>query len=80
MDVYPPDGRLIISLGRDEFLKRYSFHSYYWDGRQRNDGTAPPGRYKLRVKFDGRTLVTPGVIRLHPAPKNARSHCVRPKP
>lgn len=80
VQVIKPGGRVVYTLGRDEFLKRYSFHTYYWDGRQRNDGTAPPGRYKLRVKFDGRTLVTPGVIRLHPAPKNARSHCVRPKP
>jgi len=75
VQVIKPGGRVVFTLGRDEFLKRYSFHTYYWDGRQRNDGTAHPGRYKLRVKFDGRTLVTPGVIRLHPAPKNAKSRC-----
>lgn len=82
VQVIKPGGRVVYTLARDEFLKRYSFHTYYWDGRQRNDGTAPPGRYKLRVKFDGRTLVTPGVISLHPAPRNAKSRCATsgPKP
>lgn len=75
VQVVKPGGRVVLTLARDEFLKRYSFHTYYWDGRQRNDGIARPGRYKLRVKFDGRTLVTPGAIRLHPASENAKSHC-----
>ena len=75
VQVIKPGGRVVFTLARDEFLKRYSFHTYYWDGRQRDDGTAHPGRYKLRVKFDGRTLVTPGVIRLHPPPKQAKSRC-----
>ncbi|HEX5526714.1 MAG TPA: hypothetical protein VFX44_05890 [Solirubrobacterales bacterium] len=75
VQVVKPGGRVVLTLARDKFLKRYHFHTYYWDGRQRNDGIAPPGRYKLRVKFDGRTLVTPGAIRLHPAPQGARSHC-----
>lgn len=75
VQVVKPGGRVVFSLARDAFLKRYTFHTYYWDGRQRNDGTAAPGRYKLRVKFDGRTLVTPGVIRLHPAPKGAEPRC-----
>lgn len=75
VQVIKPGGRVVFTLARDEFLKRYSFHTYYWDGRQRNDGTAHPGRYKLRVKFDGRTLVTPGVISLHPPPPNGKSHC-----
>lgn len=75
VQVIKPGGRVVITLARDRFLKRYSFHTYYWDGRRRNDGTAPPGRYKLRVKFAGRTLVTPGVIRLHRAPEGARMRC-----
>ncbi|MGN6217043.1 MAG: hypothetical protein ACTHN7_08820 [Solirubrobacterales bacterium] len=74
VQVVKPGGRVVITLARNAFLKRYTFHTYYWDGRQRGGGTAPPGRYKLRVKFDGRTLVTPGVIRLHP-PGHAKSHC-----
>jgi hypothetical protein len=75
VQVIKPGGRVVFTLDRDRFLKRYTFHTYYWDGRQRGGGTAAPGRYKLRVKFAGRTLVTPGVIRLHPAPKDAKSHC-----
>lgn len=67
VQVVKPGGRVVYTLARDRFLKRYTFHTFYWDGRMRNDGIAPPGRYKLRVKLLGqdRTLVTPGVIRLH---------------
>jgi hypothetical protein len=72
VQVIKPGGRVVITLARDTFLKRYTFHTYYWDGRQRNDGTAHRGRYKLRVKFAGRTLVTPGVIRLHRASMAAK--------
>ncbi|HET8564924.1 MAG TPA: hypothetical protein VFL77_00450 [Solirubrobacterales bacterium] len=75
VQVVKPGGRVVITLARGAFLKRYTFHTYYWDGRQRNDGTAHPGRYKLRVRFAGRTLVTPGVIRLHRAPPGARRRC-----
>lgn len=77
VQVIKPGGRVVVTLDRDAFLKRYTFHNYYWDGRQRGGGTAPPGRYKLRVKLGSdRTLITPGVIRLHPAPKKAKSRCV----
>ncbi|MGN6816725.1 MAG: hypothetical protein ACTHK3_11700 [Solirubrobacterales bacterium] len=75
VQVIKPGGRVVLTLARGEFLKRYSFHTYYWDGRQRNDGIAPPGRYKLRVKFDGRTLVTPGAIHLHASSKQATPRC-----
>jgi hypothetical protein len=80
VQVIKPGGRVVVTLDRDAFLKRYSFHTYYWDGRQRGGGTARPGRYKLRVEFAGRTLVTPGVIRLHPAPKDAKSRCTTKAP
>jgi hypothetical protein len=76
VQVIKPGGRVVHTLARDRFLKRYTFHTFYWDGRQRGGGTAPPGRYKLRVRFYDRTLVTPGVIRLHPAPKKEKSNCV----
>lgn len=76
VQVIKPGGRVVVTLDRDTFLKRYSFHTYYWDGRQRGGGTARPGRYKLRVKLGSeRTLVTPGVIRLHRSPKKAKSRC-----
>lgn len=80
VQVVKPGGKLVITLARDEFLKRYKFHTFYWDGRIRNDGIAPPGRYKLRVKLldEDRVLVPPGVIRLHRArrsPDEARDWC-----
>lgn len=76
VQVVKPGGRVVITLARDAFLKRYAFHTFYWDGRQRGGGTARPGRYKLRVKLGSeRTLVTPGVIRLHRPPQRAKSKC-----
>jgi hypothetical protein len=71
VQVVRPGGRVVITLARNRFLKRYHFFTFYWDGRSREDGIAPPGRYKLRVKLLGqeRTLVPPGTIRLHRAPK-----------
>jgi hypothetical protein len=67
VQVVKPGGKLIVTLARDVYLKRYRFFTFYWDGRTRNDGTAPPGRYKLRVKLLGqeRTLVPGGVMKLH---------------
>ncbi len=77
VQVVKPGGRIVVTLARDRFLKRYQFHTFFWDGRQRGGGTARPGRYKLRVKLLGqeRTLVPPGVIRLHRAPRDGKSAC-----
>ncbi|HEV2790601.1 MAG TPA: hypothetical protein VGV69_04805 [Solirubrobacterales bacterium] len=76
VQIVKPGGRVVVTLARDRSLKRYRFHTFYWDGRQRGGGTAHPGRYKLRVRLgSARTLVTPGTIRLHPAPKQAKSRC-----
>ena len=77
IQVVKPGGRLIVTLSRDAFLKRYSFHTFYWDGRTRDDGIAPPGRYKLRVKLLGedRTLVPGGVMRLHRSPRQPTREC-----
>jgi hypothetical protein len=76
VQVIKPGGRAVFTLARDVPLKRYTFHVYYWDGHQRGGGTAHPGRYKLRVRLGSeRTLVTPGTIRLHPAPERAKSRC-----
>jgi hypothetical protein len=86
VQVVKPGGKLVITLARDRFLKRYHFFTFYWDGRSRNDGVAPPGRYKLRVKLldQERTLVPPGTIRLHRAETEAggafRSVCGRKAP
>jgi hypothetical protein len=77
VQVVKPGGKVVITLARDRFLKRYHFFTYYWDGRSRNDGVSPPGRYKLRVKLlsQERSLVPPGVIRLHRAPAHPASGC-----
>lgn len=77
VQVVKPGGKLIVTLARDTYLKRYHFHTFHWDGRTRNDGIAPPGRYKLRVKLLGqeRVLVSPGTIRLHRAKRNPVGHC-----
>jgi hypothetical protein len=77
VQVVKPNGRVVITLAREKFLKRYHFHTFYWDGRRRGGGIAAPGRYKLRVKLLGedRTLVPPGAIRLHRAPHKQRFAC-----
>lgn len=77
VQVVKPGGRVVVTLARDKFLKRYHFHTFYWDGRQRGGGTAHPGHYKLRVKLLGeeRTLVPPGVIRLRRGAHIKPSEC-----
>jgi hypothetical protein len=77
VQVIKPGGRLILTLARDRYLKRYHFFTFYWDGRSRNDGIAPPGRYKLRVKLlhQERVLVPPGTIRLHDAKRSPLKSC-----
>jgi hypothetical protein len=80
VQVVRPGGKLVITLARDRYLKRYHFFTFYWDGRDREGGLAPAGRYKLRVKLLGqsRTLVPPGTIRLHSAPRRPLKGCIRP--
>ncbi|HEY2716591.1 MAG TPA: hypothetical protein VGI73_10280 [Solirubrobacterales bacterium] len=65
-----PSGHLVWSLAREAFLKRYHFHTYYWNGVERGGGSAPAGRYKVRVTLLGkdRVLVLPGTIHLHRVP------------
>jgi hypothetical protein len=79
VQVVKPGGGLVVTLARDTYLKRYRFFTYYWDGRTRNDGTAPPGRYKLRVRLLGqeRTLVPGGVMRLHRGPQKPAVGCAK---
>jgi hypothetical protein len=79
VQVVKPGGRVVVTLARDEFLKRYHYFSFHWDGRQRGGGIAAPGRYKLRVKLLGqdRTLVPPGVIKLHRSPHQPLGGCQR---
>jgi hypothetical protein len=77
VQIIKPGGRLVITLARDRFFKRYHFFTFYWDGRERLDGIAPPGHYKLRVHLLGqeRILVPPGTIHLSRAPHPAKGDC-----
>jgi hypothetical protein len=77
VQIVKPGGKVVITLAREQFLKRYTIHTYLWDGRQRGGGTARPGRYKLRVKLlgEGRTLVLQGAIKVHRAPHRKASAC-----
>ncbi len=79
VQIVKPGGRLVLTLARDRLLERYHFFTFWWDGRRRNDGIAPPGPYKLRVKLlgQGRTLVPPGVIHLHRPPRSPLAGCAR---
>lgn len=79
VQVVKPGGKLVVTLARNVYLKRYRFFTYYWDGRQREPGVASPGRYKLRVKLlgQGRTLVPNGVMRLHRSPPHPPPSCHR---
>ena len=79
VQIVKPGGRLVVTLARERFVKRYSYSTFYWDGRQRGGGIAPPGRYKLRVKLaeQERTLVPPGAIPLHRAPRRPVEDCAK---
>jgi hypothetical protein len=79
VQIVKPGGKLVVTLARGVYLKRYHFFTFHWGGRTRNDGTALPGRYKLRVKLLGqeRTLVPGGLMRLHRAPRNPTRGCAR---
>jgi hypothetical protein len=71
VEVIRPGGEIVTKLARHTFLKRYSFHTFYWDGKNEEGVIQPPGRYKLRVilEDEGRVLTAPGGIRLHKVPK-----------
>lgn len=77
VQIVKPGGKLVVTLARDVYLKRYRFFTFHWDGRQRVPGVAAPGRYKLRVKLldQDRTLVPGGVMRLHRSPRRPRPNC-----
>ena len=77
VQVVKPGGRVVVTLARDRFLKRYHYFSFLWDGGQRGGAIAPPGRSKLRVKLLGqeRNLVPPGTIHLHRVPARSADRC-----
>jgi hypothetical protein len=65
VEVIRPGGELVAELAHS-FLKRYSYHTFFWDGKDEAGVVQPPGRYKLRVilEDEGRSLTAPGTIRL----------------
>ena len=67
------DGTVEV-IARHTFLKRYSFHTFFWDGTNEEGVVQPPGRYKLRVilEDEGRSLTAPGTIRLQKVPASVR--------
>ncbi|HYP56243.1 MAG TPA: hypothetical protein VEQ41_08100 [Solirubrobacterales bacterium] len=77
VQVVRPGGKLVVTLARDRYLKRYRFFTFHWDGRSRQEGRARPGRYKLRVKMLGeeRVLVPGGAMKLHDAPRRPTTGC-----
>jgi hypothetical protein len=73
VEVIRPGGEIVAKLARHTFLKRYTFHTFFWDGMNEDGVVQPPGRYKLRVilEDEGRTLTAPGTIRLQKAPRGS---------
>ena len=71
VEVIRPGGEIVAKLARHTFLKRYTFHTFFWDGKNEDGVVQPPGRYKLRVilEDEGRSLTAPGTIRLQKLPK-----------
>lgn len=67
VQIIRPGGELVNVLAKKAFLKRYSYHVFYWDGRNDHGVLQPPGRYRMRVMLEteGRELTLPGTIRLH---------------
>jgi hypothetical protein len=69
VEVVRPNGKSVAVLASKQYLKRYSFHTYDWDGTNEGGHPAPPGPYRLRVllESEGRTLTLPRTIHLRPA-------------
>jgi hypothetical protein len=72
VEVIRPGGEIVSVLAKKEFLKRYTIHTYFWNGKNDDGVIQPAGRYRMRVLLEdeGRELTLPGTIRLHD-----RGHC-----
>jgi hypothetical protein len=66
VEIIRPGGELVRTLAKHEFLKRYSYHVFHWDGKNADGVVQPVGRYRMRVLLEdeGRELTLPGTIRL----------------
>jgi hypothetical protein len=67
VEIIRPGGELVRTLARHQFLKRYTYHVFHWDGKNAGGVAAPVGRYRLRVMLEDedRELTLPGTIRLY---------------
>jgi hypothetical protein len=72
VEVIRPGGEIVRDLAKKDFLKRYTVHTYFWNGKNDHGVIQPAGRYRVRVMLEdeGRELTLPGTIRLHD-----RGHC-----
>jgi hypothetical protein len=77
VEVIRPGGEIVAKLARHAFLKRYSYHTFFWDGTNEGGVVQPPGRYKLRVILEDeeRSLTAPGTIRLEKTPSSTSRRC-----
>jgi hypothetical protein len=66
VEIIRPGGELVRTLDENTFLKRYSYHTYHWDGKNDAGQVQPPGRYRMRVLLEDedRQLTLPGTIRI----------------
>jgi flagellar hook assembly protein FlgD len=73
VEIIRPGGEIVVKLASHEFLKRYTFHTFHWNGRNEDGVIQPPGRYKLRaiLEDEERSLTLPGTIHLHKAPSQS---------
>jgi Tfp pilus assembly protein PilP len=72
VEVIRPGGEIVNVLAKKEFLKRYTVHTYFWNGKNDHGVIQPVGRYRMRVMLEdeGRALTLPGTIHL-----KSRGHC-----
>lgn len=69
VQIIKPGGALVRTLAEGEFLKRYSYHAFHWDGKDDAGQIQPAGRYRMRVTLEdeGRKLTLPGSIHIRKA-------------
>jgi hypothetical protein len=69
VEVIRPNGKTVDVLASKQFLKRYSYHVYHWDGTNEGGRPAPPGPYRVRVMLEseGRSLTLPKKFHLRKA-------------
>lgn len=66
VEIIKPGGKVVRTLAQNTFLKRYSYHTYHWDGKDDAGRILPVGRYRMRVLLhdEGRELTLPEAIHL----------------